>query len=163
MFFFFILILVAPFAAASQSVLIIKSGDNSYFNQTIEKLLNTTEQQVKFRILLAEEFTRSPPTTSPEVIITLGYLAAQAVRQMPDTPVIHAYMTESQTRERSLHDKHYTLLLDQPLERYLDLIRELLGTPRVGLIRVEPTQISESMITRSEKNSGLELDQRLFE
>jgi ABC-type uncharacterized transport system substrate-binding protein len=148
--------------AANESVLILKSSDNPFFNQTVEKLLNSTQLHIKFRILLAEDYVRSPPKVKPDAIITLGYVAAKTTHDIKDIPVIHAYLTEFQSRKQLAVSEHSVLFLEQPLERYLIFIAKLLNPDSTGIIRTENNTISDKTISRLSDKTGVKLDQRVF-
>jgi putative tryptophan/tyrosine transport system substrate-binding protein len=145
------------------TVLIIKSNENSFFNQSIEKLINMSNHKVKFNIINAEIYEKKPQTYHPDVIITLGYRAAQLTKSIEHkTPVIHSYITDFQLSSHGRHYTHYSVLLDQPIERYFRFIKLLLSVDKVGLIKTKSNKLSQKRIHQLEKSTALEIDQFIF-
>lgn len=125
-------------AAAAQpglGILIVKSSDNAYFDQSIETLVEAVGNGPRFSTvpsaqLDAEIEGREPP----QIVIALGQVAAEAV-QAADLPAlrINAYLTHEQY-DRLKPQQQTTVLLDQPLQRYLAFSKFALGVDSVGII-----------------------------
>lgn len=161
-----VLVLLSPNAVADiTSIVIIKSSDNCFFNTTIEQLIKHTRKPVKFTITTTEALQQNKKTLGQSrLIITLGYKAAEGFRQLNlDTPAIHSYMTEFQYRKHKPKQNHYTLLLDQPLERYLHFIESLLSVKKVGIIKMKQNLIEAEQISLLQEQLDIKINQHLFE
>lgn len=161
-----VLLLLTPRALADfNSISIIKSSENSFFNTTIEQLIKMTPKQLKFIFTTAEDLQQNIKLHQPQLFITLGHKAAESIRQLDlDTPVIHSYLTEFQYRKHKLEPKpnHYTLLLDQPLQRYLQFIDSLLSVKKVGIIKMKNNLIAVEKINQIQEKLNIKIDQHLF-
>ena len=158
-----ICLLSFPVTAADESVLIIKSHENQFYNQSIEKLINKTEHKVKFNIVTARAYEKNHQDYNPDIIITLGTKAAELSNEIKkDAPLIHSYITEFQLNHHGREGRHYSVLLDQPFERYLRFIQLLLPVNKVGIIKTENNKFSSRTIQRAEKSTGLKVDQYIF-
>lgn len=125
-------------AAAEQSparILVIKSSDNAYFNQTIEILQQQVADTTEFDIRLARDLDSGPgDSDSKSLVIALGQAAVTAVQNSAQRPdAINAYLTHEQFRQLDLGEQT-TILLDQPLKRYLAFSKLLLKLESVGVI-----------------------------
>jgi putative tryptophan/tyrosine transport system substrate-binding protein len=149
--------------AADNSILIIKSHENKFYNRTIEKLINTTEKKVKFNIITARAFEKNFQDYDPDIIVTLGFPAAEfSSKQMKDTPLIYGYITENQFNNLGSIPGHYSVLLDQPLERYLRFIELLLPDKKVGIIKTESSKLTKKDLKQLHKLTSLQVNQYLF-
>lgn len=145
------------------SILIIKSHDNPFYNQSIQNLINKTEQGANFNIVSARAYEKNHQDYKPDIIITLGTKAAELTHETQyKIPVIHSYITEFQIREYPGVERHYSVLLDQPLERYLRFIQSLLPAIKVGILKTQRNQFDSSLLKNMEKSTGLEINQYLF-
>ena len=158
-------LLLFPLTAAAEksTVLIIKSSDNSYFNSSVEQLIQHSPQ-ADFKITTLDALQQENSTLpASDYIVTFGLDAANFTYHLnPQIPVIHSYLTEFQLQQHAGSMRHYVILLDQPLARYLSFIKLLLGTDRIGLIKNRASAIDPVQIQNLNASLGIELDQRLF-
>ena len=154
-----------PLHAGSDQITIVKSKNNSYFNETIENLISNVEDAVTFNVLEAESIDANNKLLSQSNrIISLGLKATQIISErFPEKYLIAAYLTQQQqSRAKFSNDNHLTVLLDQPLERYLAFTRFLLNLKSVGIINsspLEPTLQQQKILERL----MLDLNQYQFE
>ncbi len=160
---FWLCLLPLVVVASNNTVLIIKSSENKFFNQSIEKLINQTDHNVKFKIVNAKIFERKPQHYKPGVIITLGFKAAELTTLIEDDiPVIHSYVTEFQLKNHGMEKPHYSILLDQPIERYFHFVKQLLTIESVGIINTPANSYSRKKLKQLEKSTALKINQYLF-
>ena len=121
--------------AGDRQIAVVKSSENSYFNQTIETLIDQVDDHFSFRIFKTDTFDASDEILQEaDIIVTLGARAASNIAsQSPDQLVINAYLTLQQTEQFQHHKKnHIAVLLNQPLERYLAFSKLLLNLKTLG-------------------------------
>jgi putative ABC transport system substrate-binding protein len=123
-------------ASAEFSVVIIKSSDNRFFNASIESLQNNLPKDIRTSVKMLDVGTpASTRVDGADLIITLGYDAMQwSARQTDGIATLHAYLTEFQYRQHPSPKGHASILLDQPLERYIRFARLLLAPNTVGIL-----------------------------
>lgn len=150
--------------ASDNSILIIKSHESQFFNQSIENLINNTEHKVKFNIINAEAYPDKQQDFDPRVIITLGKKAAQLTTHIENnTPVIHSYLTDFQLSGHGRERHHYNVLLDQPLARYFRFIKLLLSSAQdVGLIKTEINKYPPNSLSALENSIPVKINQYIF-
>lgn len=161
---FSFLIIVSPSALSSygdnHKIFIVKSGNNDYFNKTIATLKDLSKSTVEYRLLTVAEFeSNAGLMRKTDLIIALGFSAVDAVnRSEPEARVVNAYLTYGQYQRFGPRRQDISILLNQPLERYLALIHLLPGINSIGIIDRQPRQIDQY---QSEKLRafGLELNQ----
>ncbi len=160
-----LLLSVMTVSASPETVLIIKSSDNSFFNKTIEQLINQTRSQVKFQIETIDSLKQNTAIIQQaSLVITLGLQAANSINdKSTDSPVIHSYLTEIQYLKHRKQSNHHSILLDQPLHRYISFIKHLLGTKKIALIKRKISQISNNNLDQLSSVLDVEIDQKLFE
>jgi len=133
-------------ADTGNKIVIVKSSDNHYFNQSIQTLINHSKQSLQLRVINA---VRSKEETSlleeSELAITLGIKATETITsRFPDKPIISAYLTEQQWHNFKPRGKtHIAVLLDQPLTRYLAFSHALLNADSVGIVNFEPLKLNQ--------------------
>ena len=123
--------------AADRKVTIIKSSNNSYFQQTIETIKGTIGNSVTVEITDVDAIeTEQKSVEDSDLIITLGNRAAQKVNQdFENLPVIHAYVTLKQQQAFPPNQSNRTtVLLNQPISRYLAFSRYLLDIQSIGIM-----------------------------
>ncbi len=139
-----IILLLVPFAgrASGPDIIIVKSSDNNYFDETIETLINHVDREARFRVV--EAHTLEAFVTEPgheHYYVALGFAAAQAVDRIAgDAPAFSAYLTLEQFR-RMQPNRQQSILLDQPLYRYLAFCKLLLDVDSVGMLTTEPVEM----------------------
>ena len=126
---------LATTAFAADQVIIVKSSDNSYFNHSIETLINHVDEAVRFKTLMAKDLPQSFENgDNNRIFVTLGAPAAEAVGRMDSgLDSFGAYLTHEQF-DRLQHRNRSVVLLDQPLHRYLAFCKLILGIESVGII-----------------------------
>ncbi len=151
---------LSPAADAANQVIIVKSSDNAYFNQTIETLIkHVGAAGVRFETVMAQELPRSRDgPTNRLIFVALGQAAAAAVARLDrDRYAFNAYLTREQFQNIPLDDQT-TVLLDQPLHRYFAFCKLLLSLDTLGLIDSAEIELDahQSMVLNQ---LGLELNQ----
>ena len=130
-----------PCMAAFEQITIVKSGDNSYFDQTIATLVNHVDPTMRFRIVMAQELNSdSIDPGMQNLLVALGQSAVEAIKGFDGrTNSINAYLTLEQYNNLEI-DHQVTVLLDQPLYRYLAFCKLMLGVDSIGLIEGSETK-----------------------
>jgi hypothetical protein len=111
--------MLASSQASAQQVLsqiiIVKSSDNNYFNQSVETLIKQVDRSTEFKVVMPQA-------------------AAEAVGRLDGgISAFNAYLTEEQSRNLNLENQ-VAVLLDQPLQRYLAFCSLMLAVDSVGII-----------------------------
>ena len=136
--------------ASGPDIVIVKSSENAYFNQTVETVMNHVDREARFRVIDHSELEALAldPGTS-RCYVALGLAAAKAVdRLTDDAPRLNAYLTQEQYLELQPSGQQ-SILLDQPLYRYLAFSKLLLDLDSVGMLyseNVEPGVAEISML-----------------
>ena len=124
---------------ALDSVVIVKSSDNAYYDQTIETLTRHADPEVDFETVLVGV---EPAMKNPELYIALGQSAVDSVADNAGKiPVINAYLTLEQFRQLP-QNSHLTVLLDQPLDRYLAFSKLTLQIDSIGVMTENQIQLN---------------------
>jgi len=121
--------------AAFEQITIVKSGDNTYFDQTIATLVNHVDPTTRFKIVMAQEVNSdSIDPGRQNLLVALGQSAVVAIKGLNGRAnSINAYLTLEQYNNLEI-DQQVTVLLDQPLYRYLAFCKLILGIDSIGLI-----------------------------
>jgi len=148
-----------------QSIHIIKSSDNAFFQRSVETLIKNTRGQIKFHISTLASPTQSmQQDIEPDLVVTMGINAAEySMENHEDTPVIHSYITEFQRLQYHHKCNHSTVLLDQPLSRYLDFIKLLLPVKTVGILNSTTHIIEPKLLNQYSLQSGLNIEQSIVQ
>jgi hypothetical protein len=155
-----LLLAICPLLLADSRVLLIKSSDNTYFNKTIENLINQAEPGVDFSITTLDETMPEKATGDFDQVVTLGARAVDhALDRYAQSLVVHSYLTEHEFRQLELPARHFALLLDQPLDLYLRLTQQLLPGSKIGMIRDPADWIEPQRLEQSEQQLGIQLEQ----
>lgn len=140
-----LLILVSslrPLQASDIQIVIVKSSDNSYFDETIKTLISLLEKHSQFKVINTDKLNSSREILQKSsIVITLGAGAANTVAShFPDQLILNAYVTLEQIEQFQHKDqKQIAVLLNQPLERYLAFSQALLKLKNIGtIIRSSP-------------------------
>ncbi|MFV2031838.1 MAG: ABC transporter substrate-binding protein [Gammaproteobacteria bacterium] len=153
-----------PLHAGDHLIVIVKSANNSYFNQTIETLISEVEEAASFRVIDAESVASSTEILSgSRLIIALGFKASKMLsKRLPEKFIVSAYLTQQQhNRLKLAGDKRMTVLLDQPLQRYLAFTHYLLKPKSVGIINHAPIELNRQQRSTL-KHLKLQLNQYQF-
>ena len=135
-----------PLYASSDQIVIVKSGNNSYFNQSIESLIGHVENTVTFKVIEATSIDVNYALLSQsQRIITLGLKATRLVfERFPRKYLVSAYLTQQQHNKlRLTNSNNLTVLLDQPLTRYLAFSRFMLKPKSLGIINRSPVVLNQ--------------------
>ena len=139
------LILLTPqvWGAGINQLIIVKSSDNSYYNKTIETLIDKIDQAVPVNVFTADKFDQQPEKNElTSLYIALGKPAAKAVSSISGSiESINAYLTHEQYRECDFEIK-FTVLLDQPLRRYILFSKLMLQLDSIGVISETSYELS---------------------
>jgi hypothetical protein len=125
--------MLASSQASAQQVLsqiiIVKSSDNNYFNQSVETLIKQVDRSTEFKVVMPQDLDAVVETgDEQQIYVALGQTAAEAV-----ISAFNAYLTEEQSRNLNLENQ-VAVLLDQPLQRYLAFCSLMLAVDSVGII-----------------------------
>ncbi len=125
----------APAQHAISQIIIVKSSDNTYFNQSIETLINQVDRTIKFNVVMPQDLDAVVDAGGEQqIFVALGQSAAEAVSRLDgEISAFNAYLTEEQSRNLNLENQ-VAVLLDQPLQRYLAFCRFILAVDSVGII-----------------------------
>ncbi|NCF35502.1 MAG: hypothetical protein GWP56_03785 [Gammaproteobacteria bacterium] len=133
------LIMLASSQASAQQVLsqiiIVKSSDNNYFNQSVETLIKQVDRSTEFKVVMPQDLDAVVETgDEQQIYVALGQTAAEAVGRLDGgISAFNAYLTEEQSRNLNLENQ-VAVLLDQPLQRYLAFCSLMLAVDSVGII-----------------------------
>jgi ABC-type uncharacterized transport system substrate-binding protein len=157
----FIVANVQALNADDRAIVIVKSSENAYFNQTIESLVNHADDHAHFKVLNSSNLdSTNDVLENANVIITLGADSANKISsRSPDQLVINAYITlEQATQFQDRNQQNIAVLLNQPLECYLAFSHYLLNLKTLGTInRFSPALNSRQL--KILKNLNLKLNQ----
>ena len=140
-------VLVSSFVQAKdkKSITIIKSSDNSYYNQSIETLKSLSSNDLTFDIIdiHSDEF-KNLPSDKNNLLIALGINATRKILERhPKQTSISAYITQDQVHNLpAKSSQHLAVLLDQPLGRYLAFSHSLTKPDSLGLINSKAIKLS---------------------
>ncbi len=140
-------------------VAVVKGSNNSYFNQTIQTLINLTSKSVRFNVLNLDSVQGgSTSLKETDLIITLGASATQVINSnYPEKLMISAYLTEKQLKDQAPQKKgHLAVLLDQPLSRYIAFSHLVSNANSIGILNRNPVKLN-----RKQRNLLQKLDLNL--
>ncbi len=143
------ILLTLPGSAIGQQsdarVIIVKSSDNAYFNQTIETLINHVDPAAQFRIVMAKDLADDREDMKPGgMFVALGQSAVKAINALDRNAVsINAYLTFEQYRKLNLEHQE-TVLLDQPLHRYLAFCKLMMAADSIGILVDQQLELSHN-------------------
>ena len=126
---------IAASAQVTGQVIVVKSSDNSYFDETIATLVNHVDPASRIKLVMAREFGNDSIDLHPQnLLVALGQSAVEAINRL-DTGAssINAYLTLEQYNSLDI-DHQVTVLLDQPMHRYLAFSKLMLGVDSIGVI-----------------------------
>ena len=143
--------LFAPQQVVGQ-VIIVKSSDNAYFDQTISTLKKHVDPTTRFKVLKVTELSDGLVSTSHgDLFVALGQSAVEAVNQLNAEAIsINAYLTLEQYQDLNLNH-HLTIVLDQPMHRYLAFCKLMLDIESIGVIEangIEPNQYRPQILDK---------------
>jgi len=158
-----LIVLAVPTTADAdhRHIVVVKSSENSYFNQTLETLINHVDDHSQYKFINTNTLdSASEVLRNANVIITLGANSASNIsKQSPNQLVINAYITLEQAEQFKIRNQNqFAVLLNQPLERYLAFSHHLLNLNTLGIInrsRLEPNSQQRKILQKL----NLKLDQ----
>jgi len=128
-------------------ITIIKSSDNSYYNQSIETLKSLSSNDLAFDIIdvHSDEF-KNLQSNKNTLLVALGINATRKIlQQHPKQISISAYITKDQVRNLPVKtNRHLAVLLDQPLGRYLAFSNNLTKPKTLGLINSQAIKLGRT-------------------
>lgn len=145
-------------ASSVMDVIVVKSSDNAYFNETINKLKALTSKDIHFKVISSKNLnSEKQPAYQNNIFITLGIRAtAKVIELFPRQLIISTYSTREQIESLSQAGrKHLAILLDQPLERYLAFGHYLTRSNSPGIIngkKIKLTRQQKHIIKRLKLN-----------
>lgn len=142
---------LAPRQVVGQ-VIIVKSSDNTYFDQTISTLKKHVDPAARIKVLNATELSEGLASNSQgDLFVALGQLAVEAVHRLnAEANSINAYLTLEQYQDLNL-DHHLTIVLDQPMHRYLAFCKLMLDIESIGVIEtsgIDPSQYRAQILDK---------------
>jgi len=150
-----------PLLAGDRQIAVVRGSDNTYFNQTIETLINNADDHIDIKVIDASSVgSASDILQKADVIVTLGVHSASTFSsQAPNQLIINAYITLAQAEQFQYRNRnHISVLLNQPIERYLVFSQQLLNLKTLGTInRSNPVIISQQR--KASRKLNLKLDQ----
>ena len=140
-------LLCSPVALASSAtdIIVVKSSDNSYFNETIKNLTALASKDIHFKVISSNDLSSEMKSVyENNIFITLGIRAtAKVIKLFPDQLIISTYSTREQIENLSpVGRKHQAILLDQPLERYLVFSHYLTKSSSPGIINSKQIKLT---------------------
>lgn len=128
---------------ASGQVVIVKGSNNTYFDQTIQTLMNHVDPATRFTVIEAQQLTAGVANADQRnLFVALGRAAVEAIDRIdPEADSINAYITLEQYRDLK-PGNGLTVVLDQPLYRYLAFCKLALGIERLGIIGQRDIEIN---------------------
>ncbi len=159
-----LLLLAMPTLAQSQRILVLKSSDNRFFSRSIATLIKHATPASEFIVTTLAQLKKQPSLLADiDIMITLGIHAADyAAEVFKGKPVIHSYLTKNQFRSYQYQPGHYSLLLDQPLQRYLRFVKLLIKQPVVGILNSETHSIAAAKLRKLEQALHIRIQQHLL-
>ncbi len=159
-----LLLLAWPAFARTQTILIVKSSDNRFFNRSIETLTNDARAQLDYRSSTLKQLKKQPALLKDiDAMITLGMPAARFANEaMAHTPVIYSYITAQQFNILKHQKQHHAILLNQPFSRYLRFIKLLLNAQSVGILHSRSQAIERPILQRMEQAFAIRIQQKLL-
>ena len=132
---------------AAGQVIIVKSSDNAYFDQTIRTLVNHVDPATRFKVVEAPQLPDALSGSDPhDLFIALGQTAVEAVDRLgTEASSINAYITLEQYHHLQ-PDDDLTIVLDQPMYRYLAFCKLMLGIERVGIIEENEIDLDREQV-----------------
>jgi len=144
-------------------VTVLVGSHNIYFNQTIETMVASVGTAARFKVLTIDQIEADDPEIKAGgLIVALGQPAIETVRTLaPQTPRVNAFVTQEQYRQDlPRQTRETTVLLDQPLLRYLMFCRLLLGIDSVGVMTDTALELNDDQ-TKLLPRQGLRVHQSL--
>ena len=131
-------------------LVIVKSSDNAYFDETIATMSAHLNSEFRLRVIAADAIAAPPePGHGRRMYVALGAEATSAVRAIDTgSALVSAYLTLEQYQLIDI-DSQFAVLLDQPLQRYLAFCKLMLNIDSVGIIShqaIDPdTQVLQAL------------------
>ena len=142
---------------AQENVLVIKSNDNRFFDETITYLIQKSPETIKFSVELLNEngSNITEKVAQSSLLITLGLKASQWARtKYQNKATINAYLTKIQSQRLKASDSQTAVYLDQPLSRYIRFAELVLPEQKNNLALIDTT---EARLASQEVSQGVKL------
>ena len=145
--------------ASFDELVVVKSSDNPYYEQTITSLAGHIDSKMRLRVVDANRLPLAKPERGiRRLFIALGNEAVLRLRTTaPNAALVSAYLTLEQYRLLA-DDNHFAVLLDQPLQRYLAFCKLMLDLDSVGVIEPHPIA-ADASLSRTLARFALQLNQ----
>jgi len=115
-----------------KKILVLKSKDSNYYDQTIQFLNNALADNYSLRITNIKD---KPQQDSEKIIISLGFRAAQFSRtNFQNSDKIFAFLTLQQSNAIGLNAHETHLLIEQSPQLYLKFAHILLPTKKISML-----------------------------
>lgn len=168
----FFMLIVASDAFAYQRILLVQSSTEPVYLQfahAVREQLKSLNIKTEVQIITADEFSSNPPTAEMKIdyIIAAGIRASQLVAKLNSKKprllaLIPTSYYESHIKTNKTHCQPgicSVILLDQPLERQLQLIHLALPqNKRVLVIASSPTNSLTTQLTRISHPLGIKIN-----
>lgn len=151
---------------AQGQVLIVSSSDNPFFRRSIQRIEERLQPRSGgiIRLLSKDLDEQREQLTQAALIITLGARAMRRVSRLnAGPPLLHAYLTRYQYHADPPLKGSHSLLLDQPLQRYLRFDRLLTGAGRVGLLTQPDSAFDPQQLEALARREGIEVQQTILQ
>jgi len=158
----FAFLLIPTLSIANESSILIVESSSSNIYQTFSKKITSKLEYLcsnrcpEYSIdTTTVDSLETTDTASYSVILTLGSKAAKSIEEVEGAQkVLHAVVPASFYKDNK-HKSHKLLLLDQPIDRQLIILDELIGENKtIGVLYSDKTtEINDKIIKSVEKNN----------
>lgn len=145
------------------SVLIVQTGENDYYRQSLQALTENLDGDIDYRVFTGKALPDDDLSGQTDLIIMLGRIKVDEIGdRYATTPVIYSYITRFQWKQSEHVSHEYALVLDQPIQRYLKFISQLFDTPKVGILNTQNNKLNAEDLQQLSSQMDLTVDQRLL-
>jgi len=121
-----------PLTKSTNNILILKSKDSNYYDQTIQIIRNTLPSNYSLTIANIKD---NPPPKTKRLIITLGSNAAKFSRNnYPNNNKIFSFLTLQQSKDIGINKNEAHLLIEQSPQLYFKFAKILLPEKTIGIL-----------------------------
>ena len=158
----FAFLLIPTLSIANESSILIVESSSSNIYQTFSKKITSKLEYLcsnrcpEYSIdTITVDSLETTDIASYNVIVTLGVKAAKSIEEVEgNQQVLHTLVPASFYKDNK-HKTHKLLLLDQPLNRQLNILDKLLGkNNKIGILYSDQTRdINDQIIKSKDKNN----------
>jgi len=150
----------------ASDIWIVSSSENPFFRRSIRQIETRFDDwNGNITTLLSKHIEeRRSQLAEASLIITLGARAMREIAALNlKRPLLHAYLTRYQYASNPPPGDSHSLLLDQPLQRYLDFNQMLTGAHTIGILNLAATAFGEQKLHELEQRGQLKIIQQILE